>query len=78
MNDEVEKNISLGFEFLRHLIEHPEMVTEIPDGAEIEFIGPNLTTTESKKSENKDSPKFLVSTKRTFEAVKTSDGLADT
>jgi len=34
----VRKNISLVFDFLRYLTDHPEMVEEIPEGCELEFL----------------------------------------
>ena len=32
----VRKNISLVFDFLRYLTDHPEMVEEIPEGCELQ------------------------------------------
>jgi hypothetical protein len=37
-NEIINRNISLTFDFLRYLTEHPEMVEQIPDGCELEFI----------------------------------------
>jgi hypothetical protein len=38
----VERNIGLTFDFLRHLIDHPEMIDTIPDGAELDFIDKDM------------------------------------
>jgi len=34
----VEKNIGITFDFIRYLVDHPEMLDSIPDGAELSFI----------------------------------------
>jgi hypothetical protein len=34
----VNRNISLTFDFLKYITEHPEMIEQIPDGCELEFI----------------------------------------
>jgi len=33
-----EKNITLSFEFERYLLEHPEMLEQIPEGAEVALL----------------------------------------
>jgi len=34
----VKKNISLVFDFLRYLIDHPELIEKLPEGCELEFL----------------------------------------
>jgi len=34
----VKKNISLVFDFLRYLMEHPELIEKLPEGCELEFL----------------------------------------
>ena len=34
----INRNISLTFDFLRYMTEHPDVVERIPDGSELEFI----------------------------------------
>jgi hypothetical protein len=34
----VEKNITLSFEFERYVMEHPEILGQIPDGAAVIFL----------------------------------------
>jgi len=34
----VEKNITLSFEFERYLLEHPEILEQIPDGAQVVLL----------------------------------------
>jgi hypothetical protein len=33
-----EKNMTLSFEFERYLLEHPEMLEQIPDGAQVVLL----------------------------------------
>lgn len=54
-----EKNLTLSFEFERYLLEHPELLDEIPSGAEIvllpkddpELYRINLESAQRNKSE---------------------------
>jgi hypothetical protein len=34
----VEKNITISFEFERYVVEHPEILEQIPDGAAVFFL----------------------------------------
>jgi hypothetical protein len=34
----VEKNITLSFEFERYILEHPEVMEQIPDGAQVVLL----------------------------------------
>jgi len=34
----IEKNIGMTFDFVRYLVDHPEMIDNIPNGAVIEFV----------------------------------------
>jgi hypothetical protein len=34
----VKKNISLVFDLLRYLTDHPELIEKLPDGCELEFL----------------------------------------
>jgi hypothetical protein len=38
----VERNIGVTFDFVRHMIDHPELVDTIPNGAEFYFIDKNM------------------------------------
>lgn len=37
-----ERNIGMTFDFIRHLIEHPETIDTINDGAELDFIDKDM------------------------------------
>jgi hypothetical protein len=34
----IEKNITLSFEFERYILEHPELLEQIPDGAQVVLL----------------------------------------
>ena len=34
----VKKNISLVFDFLRYVTDHPELIEKLPGGCELEFL----------------------------------------
>ncbi len=34
----VARNIGVTFDFVKHIIDHPELMDTIPDGAELGFI----------------------------------------
>lgn len=44
----IEKNISMTFDFIRFLAEHPEAIKEIPDNAELQFIDKDFPIEEGK------------------------------
>ena len=33
----VERNIGVTFDFVKHVVDHPEHIDTIPDGAELDF-----------------------------------------
>ena len=37
-----ERNIGITFDFVKHLIEHPDVLDTIPDGAELDFIDKDM------------------------------------
>ena len=37
-NEIVQKNIALSFDFVRYLVQHPDLLENIPDNAGVEFI----------------------------------------
>jgi hypothetical protein len=48
----VNKNIGITFDFLRYIVDHPEMLDSIPNGAELSFIDKDMPvpSEETKKS----------------------------
>ena len=46
----VKKNISLVFDFLRYLTDHPELLENLSDGCELEFLDRDFPLNEKKTS----------------------------
>lgn len=65
----VEQDIAVTFEFLRYLVDHPDMVDRIQDGGEIAFIRPDIVLTESTAAPVDSRLRTIISTKRSFEVV---------
>ncbi|MBI4650409.1 hypothetical protein HY745_03805 [Candidatus Desantisbacteria bacterium] len=40
--ENIERNIGMTFNFIKHLVEHPEIINTLPDGAEITFIDKDM------------------------------------
>jgi len=38
----IEKNIGITFDFIKHLIDHPNVIDTIPNGAELDFIDKDM------------------------------------
>ena len=64
----VTRNIGLAFDFVRHLIDHPEDIEKIPDGAELDFIDKDLPYKST--SEVKDAKVARYKVEHRFEAIK--------
>lgn len=41
-NEIVQRNIALSFDFIRHLLKNQDLLQEIPNDAEVEFIEHDL------------------------------------
>lgn len=62
----VRKNISLVFDFLRYLAEHPEMIDRLPDGCELEFLDKDLPLFDIETG-NDDTQKAVLRVHHVFE-----------
>ena len=62
----VKKNISLVFDFLRYLTDHPELIEKIPDNCELEFLDKDFPITETEPS-NEGSEKVYLKVEHTFD-----------
>ena len=51
----INRNISLTFDFLRYITEHPDMVEQIPDGCELKFIDKGFPSPEEDKGKEADN-----------------------
>jgi len=55
----VKKNISLVFDFLIYLTEHPELIEKLPDGCELEFLDRDFPLIEPEINEKSKKMTFL-------------------
>ena len=66
----VRRNIGLTFDFVNHLIDHPEKIKDLPDSGVIEFIEPDFVKIEkpiNQKNSPKGETKLYVKVKNSFE-----------
>ncbi|NCO82844.1 MAG: hypothetical protein COZ31_06625 [Nitrospirae bacterium CG_4_10_14_3_um_filter_44_29] len=63
-----ERNIGMTFDFVRHLIEHPDILNTITDGAELDFIDKDMPTKERERVKKKKVISYRV--EHIFEPVK--------
>ncbi len=62
----VEKNIAMTFDFIRFLVEHTEVIKQIPDNAELQFIDKDFPI---KEEEVKGKQKAIYKVAHVFEPV---------
>jgi hypothetical protein len=63
----VQKNIELTFDFIRQIIDNPQLAEQLPDKCEIDFIEKDYSTL----NENELSRKKLIKVNHIFELVNT-------
>jgi len=63
----VERNVGVTFDFVRHMIDHPELIDTIPNGAELDFIDKDMPF-KAKEQKGKRIVRYKV--QHTFEPVK--------
>lgn len=63
-----ERNIGVTFDFVKHIIDHPELMDTIPDGAELDFIDKDIPLKTKKQLKKKRVTQYKV--QHTFEPVK--------
>jgi len=56
----VERNIGMTFDFLRYLLDHPETVESIPNGAELDFIDKEMPLKLKKQARGKRVARYKV------------------
>lgn len=65
----IEKNIGMTFNFVKYLVDHPEMIDNIPNGAVIEFVDKDIAVKEAPaKAEQEEAVSFQV--EHTFKPIK--------
>ncbi len=62
----VRKNVSLIFDFLRYLTEHPELIEKMPDGCELEFLDKDFPLAELEPS-TEGAKKIFLTVEHTFD-----------
>lgn len=63
-----ERNIGMTFDFIRQIIDHPEIIDTIPDNAELDFIDKNMPIKTKGRGEKRNIVRYKV--ERVFELVK--------
>lgn len=66
--EHVERSISMTFDFVRYLIDHPKIIDTIPDGAELDFIDKDMPFKVRKDDRRKKVARYKVGL--VFEPVK--------
>ena len=64
----VERNIGVTFDFLKHLIDHPEMLNTISNGGELDFIDKDIPLQTSTQPKKKKISRYRI--QHTFEPIK--------
>lgn len=65
--EQIQRDIVIAFDFVEQIIDHPDVLDKIPDGAEIAFLDDENVKPE--KCINIDSAKKYVKVKRHFEVL---------
>ncbi len=56
----IERNIGMTFDFIKHLIDHPEKIKSIPNGAVLDFIDKDMPFTIKKQGRGRKVARYLV------------------
>ncbi|NCO56141.1 MAG: hypothetical protein COZ21_09455 [Bacteroidetes bacterium CG_4_10_14_3_um_filter_31_20] len=65
--EQIKRDIAVAFDFVEQIIDNPEILDKIPDGAAITFLDTENAKTERKKDKN--TIKKYVKVKRHFEVL---------
>ena len=68
-NEIVLKNISLSFDFIRYLLQHPDLLAGMPENADIEFIERDLPCPAAGAPASDSTPMVLFSVEHTFREI---------
>ena len=63
-----ERNIGMTFDFIKQIIDHPEIIDSLPDGAELDFIDKDLPFKAKEQSKRKKVMRYKV--EHIFEPIK--------
>ena len=65
----IERNIGMTFDFIKSLIDHPEAIESIPDGAELDFIDKDMPFM-VKEGTEEGKPVIRYKVEHVFEPIK--------
>lgn len=65
--EHVASNIGVTFDFVRHIIDHPELVNALPDGTELDFIDKEMPIKSKEHTNKRRVTRYKV--QHTFELV---------
>ncbi len=66
--EHTERNIGMTFDFIRYLIDHPEAIETISDGAELDFVDKDMPLKVKEKVKKKRVARYKV--EHIFEHIK--------
>jgi hypothetical protein len=67
----IERNIGLSFDFVNHLIDNPDLINNLPEDFNLEFIEKDFPNVEKLKKEKKNNSKRkFVRVRNSFEFSK--------
>jgi hypothetical protein len=64
----IERNIGMTFDFIKQLIDHPEAIEFIPDGAELDFIDKDMPVKIKEETNGEKIVRYKV--EHVFEPIK--------
>lgn len=56
----VERNIGMTFDFVKYLIDHPDKIESLPNGAELDFIDKDMPFKLNKQTKGKKIARYRV------------------
>ena len=63
-----ERNIGMTFDFIKQIVDHPEIIDSLPDGAELDFIDKDLPFKAKEQRKRKKVVRYKV--EHIFEPIK--------
>ncbi len=64
----VERNIGMVFDFIKQIIDHPDIINSIPEGAELDFIDKDVPVKVKERGKRNKTVQYKVN--RVFEPIK--------
>lgn len=65
--EQIQRDLTIAFDFVEQIIDNPEMLDKIPDGSNITFLDDENVKPEKKLTKN--TEKKYVKVKRSFELL---------